>query len=168
MSILVSTAAGPHCLAISDIFLSAPVRRTCTWVKRLNNRSKRYKSNVAWYGIGGRSEETMLVMHCSGRVHRVYSRLAHRRREKENERGKTALAARWLISFVPTMNDTIYLNGIEIGCTRALFTHNILVTLKQPVERSHDRNTRTIEHPTDFQLLEYPFRLARRTYVGNS
>ena len=28
------------------------------------------------------------------------------------------------------MNDTIYLNGIGIDCTRALFIHDVLITLK--------------------------------------
>lgn len=35
-----------------------------------------------------------------------------RQGERKKERKNPTLAARWLISFVPTMNDTIYLNGI--------------------------------------------------------
>lgn len=76
----------------------------------------------------------MLVMHCSDRVYTIHCMVqqasASTKRERERKRGSTPLAARWLISFVPTMNDTIYLNGMEIGCTRALFTHNIFVTSK--------------------------------------
>lgn len=60
-------------------------------------------------------------------------------REKEKERkNPVVLVARWLISFVPTMNDTIYLNGIEISCTRALFLYDILITWNYSVECSHD------------------------------
>lgn len=36
------------------------------------------------------------------------------------------------------MNDTTYLNGIGIGCMRALFAYDIVITFNRPVECSHD------------------------------